>query len=126
MKSFIQPRFWQFLFFCAIAVCSWGFLKDVSGVPSEWMPNDKFMHLAIFAILMTLWLSSFPNKLWLGVLMLAAYGGLVELAQAYFTSRMGDWWDWLADVLGIVLGLFCYKIGLLPWLQPKKFGIEHD
>jgi VanZ family protein len=119
MKSLMQPRLWQSLFFCAVAVCSWGFLKDVSGVPSEWMPNDKFMHLAIFAILMTLWLGSFANKLWLGVLVLAAYGGAIELAQAYFTTRMGDWWDWLADMLGIMLGILVYRFGLLPFNKPS-------
>ena len=35
-------------------------------------------------------------------------GGMVELAQAYCTAghRSGDWFDFLANSLGVVLGTF--------------------
>jgi len=37
-----------------------------------------------------------------------AMGGMVELAQAYCTAghRSGDWLDFLANSLGVVLGTF--------------------
>lgn len=48
-----------------------------------------------------------------------AMGGLIELAQAYLTggNRSGDWMDFLADSIGVLLGnilcdlfLLCHKM----------------
>jgi len=34
------------------------------------------------------------------------YGGLIEIIQEqWFYPRTGDWYDWLADSVGVVLGL---------------------
>lgn len=112
---------YRILFFLALLVCSIAFLKDVSGVPSHWMPNDKVMHAIVFAVLALLWQFSFKTVWWLGLLLLAGYGGAVELAQHYFTNRFGDWWDWLADLLGIALGILIwhalFKPRLTFWLR---------
>ena len=42
----------------------------------------------------------------------ALMGGLIELAQAYctFGRRSGEWMDWAADVVGVVVGC---AIGIL-------------
>ena len=41
----------------------------------------------------------------------AIYGGLIELAQSYLTTtRKGDWIDWLADLIGLALGIWMVKI----------------
>ena len=98
------------LFFILLSIASYGFLKDVSGVPSNWMPNDKVMHHLIFLGLMLLWQVSYPGKLLLGVLSLVVYGGAVEIAQATFTNRMGDWWDWAADNSGIFLAIILWRV----------------
>jgi VanZ family protein len=47
-------------------------------------------------------------------------GGLIEIIQEYFTpSRNGDWFDFLFDVIGVILG---WGIALLinRYLQFKK------
>lgn len=49
-------------------------------------------------------------------LMSILYGGVIELLQEhFFYPRTGDWFDWLADIIGtgigcLVIGLF-YKYG---------------
>ena len=33
------------------------------------------------------------------------YGGLIEVLQdKFFYPRVGDWADWLADIVGVVIG----------------------
>ena len=56
-------------------------------------------------------------------LMLVFY--FVELLQMYCTTyRSGDWWDWGADVFGVVLGLWLGKYVMLlavKFLPPRFF-----
>lgn len=41
------------------------------------------------------------NRLLLGAILIPIlYGGLLEILQANFFSREGDWWDFLANTLG--------------------------
>jgi len=48
----------------------------------------------------------FSIRWWiLGALLLCFYGGLLEIAQEWCTeTRSGDWGDWLADVVGVLIG----------------------
>lgn len=44
-------------------------------------------------------------------------GGCLELVQEYLTpTRNGDWWDFMADEVGVALGF----LAGLPWLFRKK------
>ena len=58
-------------------------------------------------------------KLWLfAVIGMIAMGGIIELVQAYCTTnRSGEWLDFLADSLGVGLGVL---IGLLFYRFRKK------
>ncbi len=91
-----------FLFFLLLSIATYGFLKDVSGVPSNWMPNDKVMHVLVFFALTLSFIQAFIRPFWQSFLLLALYGALIEVAQATFTSRMGDPFDWLADIAGVL------------------------
>lgn len=104
----MNPHGFRILLGLALMICSYCFLKDVSGIPSDWMPNDKVMHLGVFLVLMLLWQLSFPMRTIAGLLTMTTYGGLVELAQHYLTVRTGDWWDWLADICGILLAMLLW------------------
>lgn len=95
-------------------------MKDVSGIPSSWMPNDKVMHHLIFLVLMLLWLASYPQKRLLGALILVSYGGAIEIAQDTLTNRMGDWWDWAADNSGILLAILIWHLLLAPCFDNKS------
>lgn len=100
-----------------LLLASYGFLKDTSGIPSDWMPNDKLMHGLVFWVLGLSFMQAFVRR-WLACLLwLALYGALVEIAQATFTNRMGDPLDWLADVAGLLLALACYRCCPPAWFQ---------
>lgn len=91
------------LFLLLLSIATYGFLKDVSGIPSNWMPNDKVMHLLVFFALTLSFHQAYRRPFWQVFGWLALYGALIEVAQATFTNRMGDPLDWLADVAGVIL-----------------------
>lgn len=104
----MKVNYWRFLFFCALVVATWGFLKDVSGLPSAWMPNDKVMHLLIFLVLTSLFQASFSTHWRWPLLTMAAYGALIEILQGMTPVRSADIFDWLADMVGAILALMLY------------------
>ena len=68
--------------------------------------SDRVLHLIAFATL------SFPlartgrigfTPVFVGA---SAFGGLIELIQPSF-NRSADLSDWVADILGVVLGMIC-------------------
>ena len=68
--------------------------------------SDKVVHLIAFAAL------SFPlartgriglTPVFVGA---SAFGGLIELIQPTF-NRSADMNDWVADIMGVVLGIIC-------------------
>lgn len=105
------------LFLLLLSIATYGFLKDVSGIPSGWMPNDKVMHLLVFFALTLSFQQAFNRPFWQALAGLALYGVLIEVAQATFTSRMGDPLDWLADVAGIVLAAAVIRRLPVSWFR---------
>lgn len=53
------------------------------------------------------------HKLWWIVFAFSViYGGFIEVLQElFFYPRTGDWWDWLADCMGVVVGMIVWIIG---------------
>lgn len=78
--------------------------------------NDKTLHILAFFGLMTWFCGLIEFRLAprLG-LCLAAYGLLIELLQGLTTTRQSDWHDWLADIIGILLGWIASASGLRHW-----------
>lgn len=86
------------------------------------LPNiehgDKWVHWIAFMLLtlVLLWDSKKIDlkqwKIWsIAILFPALYGGLIEiLQQLFFYPRTGEWTDWLADCVGIAMGVI---IGLV-------------
>lgn len=75
---------------------------------------DKWTHLLMYGTLTTcFWLETFRHYKHLTVsslvvmfLLPVIMGGLVELVQAYCTvNRTGDWIDFLANTIGVLLGI---------------------
>ncbi|MBL0727555.1 VanZ family protein [Piscinibacter sp. HJYY11] len=68
---------------------------------------DKLNHGAAFAALTMTALLAFPRPhraLWVVLLGLLAFGGLIEVVQGLVPNRSSEWADLLADALGIVAG----------------------
>lgn len=82
---------------------------------------DKIVHFVMFFILgvfIATVISIKKNRLhsiWLPLIAII-YGGVVEIIQFnYINSRSGDLIDWIADIIGLVVGIF-----LFPYI-PKVF-----
>lgn len=81
--------------------------------------GDKWAHLLAFGVLgiaLIYDLSQALQASWrnIGIAAAAAalLGGAIEiLQQQFFYPRTGEWSDWLADCLGIVLGMALTLIG---------------
>ena len=88
---------------------------------------DKFSHLVaylVWTLCLTsdLWrdgVSFFWRVVW-AVLFPIAFGGIIELLQAYcFPPRAGEWLDWYADFSGTVFG-FVVADTLYRYFPPLK------
>ena len=78
-------------------------------VPKAFDFYDKAQHSLVFVTLTLAGLMAFPNCLKAVCLGLCLYGGLMEVCQSQLTTtRHGDMVDWLADSVGIVVGLVVY------------------
>ncbi len=94
---------------------------------------DKWVHFVMYgALSFAMWLDANHYRLPFGlklsclscrfylvmVIIPSALGGLMELVQAYLTTvRSGDFIDFLADIIGAVIGtVVCYIIQLI-WQQ---------
>lgn len=53
------------------------------------------------------------KKWWLVISIISImYGGLIEILQErYFYPRVGDWMDWLADCIGVLVGMCIWFVG---------------
>ena len=81
-------------------------LLPPSAVPSGLHFWDKLQHGLAYATLALLGGISFPHRLLLLAAGLAFHGAAIEFMQgALTTTRHADPADWLADCMGIVVGL---------------------
>ena len=104
-------------------------VKPLEGVPLF----DKWVHFVMYgAMSATMWLDANRYKMpfslrmrrlnmrFYGAMIIipSAMGGLMELVQAYLTTiRSGDSIDFLADVVGAVIGTVICKLIQSIWLQ---------
>lgn len=83
---------------------------------SQLSVNDKLMHACAFAGLAFLIAWVVPTRLtklhynvWVAAFIAIVYAGVDELLQIP-VGRTADWMDFLADCLGIVVGLSIYSL----------------
>ena len=79
---------------------------------------DKWVHLLMYTLLgavatydsIRFQLSGW--RLWLvATLLPILFGGIIELVQEqWFAPRSGEWMDWLADCIGVVVGVVLVMI----------------
>lgn len=77
--------------------------------------GDKIAHAILYGILVYLILYAFDG-IWKKALLIApgavlAFAAAEEFSQLYFPSRTFDWFDLLADVIGIVGAAVVYWMG---------------
>jgi len=133
-----SPPMWRFFAACSLGwalFVLWGCLNETGasgGLVLRLFPflqgfayTDKLVHAGLHGVLATLlWWTGALRALSLGrvwsvvqallvVLLCAAYGGLIEMLQAMFTTTRGaEWLDALANTLGAALAVLLWQ-GLL-------------
>ena len=120
MKQLIN-RAMPFVFCFGLVLATVLLLMPSYAVPKAFDFYDKAQHVLMFASLTMAGLLAFPQRVKTTVLGLVFHGGLMEVLQSVLTTtRHGDWFDWLADSVGIAVGLGVY------WLSQKfvKFTIN--
>ena len=133
LYTFIKNYPWTVLFLIIIWIlCFTPYLPETPLDNVHLM--DKWTHIAMyFALCCIIWYEKHKllNKqkkrqntkgilLWVGIAPLLM-GGLIEILQENCTNghRSGDWLDFIADAIGIIIALiFCIPLGL----YHSKFG----
>jgi VanZ family protein len=113
----------------------------ISGYPGNHIPSlpvwqfDKLVHSIIYAILSFCLLIPYyrqyikeNRRLRIGLIIVFIgifYGGFMELLQNYiFINRSGNWYDFIANMIGAIIGVILYPlfVNFLPinrWLKIK-------
>jgi VanZ family protein len=108
---------WLWSFWSLVLTTLW-----LSLVPGGQMPQglhfwDKAQHAAGFAGLSFLGLMAYPGRIYALMLGLALFGAGTEVAQWLTGWRFGDWQDWVADCVGLVMGAVAWR--LMRWAAPR-------
>jgi VanZ family protein len=76
--------------------------------------GDKIAHAILYGIMAYLLNYGLNGKRWfrieIGMLLVMSFAFAEEVSQLYFTSRTFDWFDLLADVIGIVGAAVIYRM----------------
>ncbi|MDR0872374.1 MAG: VanZ family protein [Prevotellaceae bacterium] len=131
MIRFVKKHFFSIAIAAVIFYLSTATGKALPQMPP--MPYlDKVVHIIMYMVLAgtLVWEQRKPSNKSDGILRLRSvtkpamtavtialpilYGGLLELLQEYFfPPRTGDWWDFLADIAGVLWGvLICLNCDL--------------
>jgi VanZ family protein len=78
-------------------------------LPQEFLANevfdwwDKAQHAMAFAVLSATGIWSHTTKAKALFVFLLAYGASIEIVQSWTGWRQGDWQDWVADSVGVLM-----------------------
>lgn len=116
-------RLFPLTFFCVALIFVLSFFTPPETPLGEVAFIDKWTHLVMYGGTMSVfWLEYWRREsrgrfrlsraalVWLTLIVPFVLGGIIELLQAYCTGgrRSGEWADWLADNLGV---LIAYALG---------------
>lgn len=95
-----------------------GSLLPLNKVPSDvFMLGDKFLHAAGYAVVAGFGLLSSQKSSVRKMLLWMTFAGSVaiEFLQP-FSGRSFEWWDLLANGIGVTIAIFTYRHVILPML----------
>lgn len=110
--QFIAQRQWLMWLwsFIILVACTWPG-KDLPAAPV--VGFDKIVHSGLFTVWAILALIIYPRKSRLVVVLGMAYGlGLEFYQQLLPFDRTFDWWDAVADAVGVGIGYFLTKLAV--------------
>lgn len=113
----LLPRPWL----AVLAVLLSGVIGVLTLIPTSAVPGapggDKLHHLLAFGSLAFAAVLAWPHRWVLVIVVVALYGGAIELIQPY-VGRSGEWADWFADLVGAILGGALARVCLPPSAAP--------
>ncbi|WPL15769.1 putative integral membrane protein [Thiorhodovibrio winogradskyi] len=93
-----------------------------TSVPPGFDGGDKLQHLLAYAVLGFFFAVLYPRHQRLALLGLILLGALLEWVQGLLPVRVASLPDWLADALGVLLGIWLAQSrarALFAWLEQK-------
>ncbi len=137
MKRLLEPKFFVVLALLYTGFLTWGSLATIPTTTTTIALSDKFLHFVAYFGLSILWgvlgsiilfkkrsfrTTATPLFLKIGSVLII-YGILIEGLQAWFTTnRMADVWDVVANIIGVLLGLFfVFAVAKKRWQTDTKF-----
>lgn len=123
-------RIFPFTLITTMIICYLSFFQPPQTSLNEVPYIDKLVHICMYGGLTTiLWIEHLfhtrpPHTtrfLVAGILAPIILSGCIELLQEYFTeNRSGDWWDFSANVTGVLLAGFAGYYAWSPLFQKYK------
>lgn len=94
-----------------------------------WLLQMAFpaVHAITFLVLAVLALAArWPIPRWGVIVILASYGGMTEIIQAFVPHRSPEWLDWFQDLAGIAVGAaLCWSFFVfVGWWTRRRCGQE--
>lgn len=83
--------------------------------------SDTVLHAVAFIGLTGLLLAAYPRwSHWMSAIALLIYGASIEVVQSQLPLRSAEWKDVAMDLVGIVMGLACYRAFGEQWLHQVR------
>ena len=118
MQSFQMTinSFWRLSFWLLVLVTLWLSLVPVDQVPKVFSFWDKAEHALGFAALAFSGSLAYPRRIPALIFGLALFGAGIECAQWLTSWRFGDWQDWVADCVGVLIGYVAWRVAAMCFL----------
>ena len=98
-----SPLLWKALALGYSLLLIWMMWAPADGYSSEWFPHqDKLAHIALYGLLCLLWWRAGLSPLLAAVAALL-WSALLEGGQGLTDARSMDFWDLLANGLGVLM-----------------------
>jgi VanZ family protein len=112
LQAFWRPSaaIWIGSFWSLVLLTLWLSLVPADQVPSAFHFWDKAQHSLGFAGLGFLGLMAYQGRIVVMMLYLAMFGAGIEFAQWWTGWRQGDWQDWVADCVGLMMGAVAWRL----------------
>ena len=120
MRTFVKPGFWLGIWIFGLLLCVLLSVITPPNISLEVSNSDKIGHFLAYGTLSAWAVMLFRQKrTWiLNAVALIFLGIAMEFAQGYLTTtRMMDWHDALANIIGVGLGLCVSLLPMQVWLQ---------
>ena len=100
------------VFYALLVLFTILFLMPTHYLPEESIFNwwDKAQHAAVFGVLTVFAILTYPDKVKALTLGLLLYGALIEILQSCTSWRQGDFSDWCADAIGVVIMYLLFSV----------------